>query len=114
MNKKKTTTRFVPKVKIRKNDIVKVISGDNKGKQGKVLEIYTEKNRAIVEGVNLVKKHQKPNADNPQGGILEQEASVHISNLMVIDGKGNATRIGIKEDGDKRVRFSKKTGEVIK
>ncbi len=93
-----------------------VISGNDRGKQGRVLEIITEKMRAIVEGVNMVKKHTRPNADNPKGGIIEQEAPVHISNLMVVDGKGNATRIGRKKDDKtgKTVRYSKKSGEVIK
>jgi large subunit ribosomal protein L24 len=104
------------KLHIKKGDTVMVISGNDRGKQGRVLEIITEKMRAIVEGVNMVKKHTRPNADNPKGGIIEQEAPVHISNLMVVDGKGNATRIGRKKDDKtgKTVRYSKKSGEVIK
>lgn len=104
------------KLHIKKGDTVVVISGNDRGKQGRVLTIDTEKSRAIVEGVNLVKKHTKPNADNPKGGIIEQEAGVHISNLMVVDSKGNATRVGRKKDdkSGKSVRYSKKSGEVIK
>ena len=104
------------KIKIKKGDTVKVISGVSKGKQGRVLRIDAEKGRAVVEGANLMKKHTKPNAENPQGGIIEQEAAIHISNLMLIDAKGNATRIGkkIDEKTGKPIRFSKKSGEVIK
>jgi len=104
------------KLKIKKNDTVKVISGEDKGLQGRVLRVLVEKERAIVEGINLVSKHTKPNTANPQGGIVKREASIHISNLMVVDGKGNATRVGKKEDEKtgKMVRYSKKSGEVIK
>jgi len=104
------------KINIKKGDTVKVISGESKGKQGRVLRIDAEKGRAVVEGANLMKKHTKPNADNPQGGIIEQEAALHLSNLMLVDAKGNATRIGKKKDEKtgKSVRFSKKSGEVIK
>jgi large subunit ribosomal protein L24 len=104
------------KLNIKKGDTVKVISGESKGKQGRVLRIDAEKGRAVVEGANLIKKHTKPNADNPQGGIIEQEAAIHMSNLMIVDSKGNATKIGkrIDEKTGKSVRFSKKSGEVIK
>ncbi len=104
------------KLHIKKGDTVLVISGNDKGKQGRVLDIDTEKKRAIVEGVNMVKKHTRPNADNPKGGIIESEAAVHISNLKVMDAKGNATRVGRKKDDKtgKTVRYSKKSGEVIK
>jgi large subunit ribosomal protein L24 len=104
------------KLHIKKGDTVKVISGTSKGKEGRVLRIDAQTERAVVEGANMIKKHTKPNADNPQGGIIEQEAPIHISNLMVVDGKGNATRIGRKKDEKtgKSVRFSKKSGEVIK
>lgn len=104
------------KLHIKKGDTVKVISGESKGKEGRVLRIDAETSRAVVEGANMIKKHTKPNADNPQGGIVEQEAPIHISNLMIIDGKGTATRIGRKKDEKtgKSVRFSKKSGEVIK
>ena len=99
------------KIHIKKGDMVKVIAGDAKGSQGKVLMV----DRAIVEGVNMVSKHSKANAKNPQGGIIKKEAPIHISNLMVVDGKGNATRIGRRlGDNGKLVRYSKKSGEEIK
>ncbi len=103
------------KLHIKKGDTVKVIAGDNKGQTGRVLRVLIENNRAIVEGINLVAKHTKPNAANPQGGIVKKEAPIHISNLMVIDGSGKPTRIGRKLDkNNKLVRYSKKSGEVIK
>lgn len=104
------------KLHIKKGDNVVVIAGDNKGKKGRVLEIITKSDRALVEGVNIMKKHTKPNAKTPQGGIVEKEAPVHISNLMVVDAKtGKATRIGRKVNSEgKLVRFSKKSGEEIK
>jgi len=103
------------KIKIKKGDTVKVIAGNDKGSQGRVLTVYPEKMRALVEGVNMVSKHTKAKAGNPQGGIQKKEAAIHVSNLMVLDGKGNATRIGRKQDANgKLVRYSKKTGEVIK
>ncbi|UPT65506.1 MAG: 50S ribosomal protein L24 [Sphingobacteriales bacterium JAD_PAG50586_3] len=107
------------KLHIKKGDTVAVISGDSKGQQGKVLEIIVEKERAIVEGVNMVSKHAKPNAKNPNGGIVKQEASIHISNLLPLDPKSNKpTRVGRKKDkGGKTVRFakgSKSSGEIIK
>lgn len=96
--------------------MVVVIAGDNKGSQGKVLEVQVDKQRAIVEGVNLVSKHTKPNAKSPQGGIVKQEAAIQISNLQPIDPKsGKATRVGRKEGADgKLVRYSKKSGEEMK
>jgi large subunit ribosomal protein L24 len=103
-----------PKLKVRKGDIVKVIAGDSKGAQGRVLEVILDKNRALVEGVNTVSKHSRPNAKNTQGGIVKKEAPIHISNLMVVDGKGNATRVGRREEDGKLVRYSKKSEEVIK
>jgi large subunit ribosomal protein L24 len=104
------------KLHIKKNDLVKVLAGDSKGQEGKVLTIDKAKNRAVVEGVNLVSKHTKPDAKNPQGGIIKMEASVHVSNLMLIEPKtGKVTRVGRKLDDNKKlVRYSKKTGEVIK
>lgn len=104
------------KLKIKKNDTVKVIAGEDKGQQGRVLRVMVEKERAIVEGINLVSKHSKPTSANPQGGIIKREASIHVSNLMLVDGKGNATRAGkrLDEKTGKMVRYSKKTGEVIK
>lgn len=102
------------KLHIKKGDTVKVIAGDSKGQEGKVLEIDRIKLRAIVEGVNLVSKHAKPNSANPQGGITKQEASIHISNLMILVG-GKATKIGRKRNEEgKIVRYAKKSGEVIK
>ena len=104
------------KLHIKKGDTVQVIAGDDLGKKGRVLEIIRKTNRAIVEGVNIMKKHTKPNTEYPQGGIVEKEAPIHISNLMLVDPKtGNATRIGrrLNESG-KLVRYSKKSGEEIK
>ncbi|GGZ36604.1 50S ribosomal protein L24 [Echinicola pacifica] len=104
-----------PKLHIKSGDTVKVIAGDDKGKSGKVLSINLEKRRAIVEGLNMVTKHVKPTAANPQGGIEKKEAAIHISNLMLVDPKtGDATRTGRKAgENGKLVRYSKKTGEVI-
>ena len=104
------------KLHIKKNDSVVVLAGEDKGKTGKVLKVLVEKNRALVEGVNMVSKSTKPSAKNPQGGIVKQEAPIHISNLSLVDPKsGKATRVGIKvtEDG-KKVRIAKKSGEEIK
>jgi large subunit ribosomal protein L24 len=105
-----------PKLKIRKGDLVQVIAGDSKGTQGKVLEVLLKANRAVVEGANMVSKHTKPNATNPNGGIIKKEAAVHVSNLMVVDAKtGKPTRIGKKKNADgKLVRVSKRSGEEIK
>lgn len=104
------------KLHIKKGDTVCVIAGDNKGQQGKVLKVEVSKQRAIVEGVNLVKKATKPNAKNPQGGIVEQEAPIHISNLQVLDPQsGKPTRVGRRVNAEgKLVRFAKKSGEEIK
>ncbi len=104
------------KLHIKKGDTVIVITGNNKGQKGRVLEVIRKKDRAIVEGVNLIKKHTKPNAKSPQGGIIEQESSIHISNLMLVDPKsGKPTRIDRKlNDKGKLVRYSKKSGEEIK
>ena len=102
------------KLKIKSGDNVVVIAGDHKGSEGKVMRVITEKNKAIVEGVNLVSKHEKPNTKNPQGGIVKKEAPIHISNLALIDVKSKkATRVGYKMEGDKKVRYSKKSNEVI-
>ena len=104
------------KLHIKKNDTVVVLAGEDKGKTGKVLKVLVEKNRALVECVNMVSKSTKPSAKNPQGGIVKQEAPIHISNLSLVDPKsGKATRVGIKvtEDG-KKVRIAKKSGEEIK
>ncbi len=104
------------KLNIKKGDNVKVIAGDSKGKQGKVLEVDTDKLYAIVEGVNLMSKNTKPNAKNTKGGIVKKEAGIHISNLMLIDNTGKPTRVGRKTDSktNNSVRYSKKSGEVIK
>ena len=104
------------KLHIKKGDNVMVISGNNKGQSGRVLLINVAESKAIVESVNLISKHTKPNADNPKGGIIKQEAAVHISNLMLVDKAGSATRTGLKVDEStgKKVRFSKKSGEAIK
>ncbi len=103
------------KFHIKKGDTVKVLAGEYKGKTGKVIEMLGDKNKALVEGINLVKKHNKPSAANPQGGITEMEAPVHLSNLMFVDGSGTASRIGRKKDDNgKLVRYSKKTQEIIK
>ena len=101
---------------IKKGDTVFVIYGESKGQQGRVLEIFADKSRAIVEGVNMVSKHTKPNAQSPQGGIIKKEASVHIANLLVVDpSSGKPTRIGRRlNDKDRLVRYSKKSGEEIK
>ena len=103
-----------PKFKIKKGDTVKVIAGASKGKEGKVLEVLRKTNRVLVEGVNVISKHAKPDNANPQGGIVKKEAPIHISNVMLVDNKGNATRVGRRVEGDEMVRFSKKSGEVIK
>jgi large subunit ribosomal protein L24 len=104
------------KLHIKKGDTVMVITGNSKGQQGKVLKVDIAKSKAIVEGINMVSKHTKPNAKSPQGGIIKKEALVHISNLMVIDSTGKPTRTGRRIDSkkDASVRYSKKSGEVIK
>ena len=102
------------KLKIKSGDTVTVIAGDHKGSEGKVLRVDREKNKAIVEGVNMVSKHTKPSAKNPQGGIVKKEAPIHISNLALIDPKSKkATKVGIKVEGDKKVRFSKKSNQEL-
>lgn len=101
------------KLRIKTGDVVKIISGDHKGLEGKVLSITKDKQKAIVEGVNIVKKHTKPSAQNPQGGIEEKEAPIHISNLSLLTKKGETTRVGFRMEGDKKVRYSKKSNEVI-
>ena len=102
------------KLKIKSGDIVRVIAGDHKGSEGKVLRVLREKNKAVIEGVNMVSKHTKPSAKNPQGGIVKKEAPVHISNVALIDPKTKgATKTGVKTEGDKKVRFSKKSNQVL-
>ena len=102
------------KLKIKSGDTVKVIAGDHKGSEGKVLRVLREKNKAIVEGVNLVSKHTKPCAKNPQVAIVKKEAPIHISNIALVDPKTNeATKTGVRTEGDKKVRFSKKSNQVL-
>ena len=105
-----------PKLKIRKGDLVQVIAGDSKGKQGKVLEVLLKESRAVVEGANQVSRHTKPNAANPNGGIIKKEAPIHVSNLMVVDPKsGKPTRVGKQKNAvGKSVRIAIKSGEEIK
>ena len=103
------------KFHIKKDDQVIVLAGKDKGKSGKVLKVLTDKERVLVEGVNIVSKSTKPSAKNPQGGIVKQEAPIHISNLSLIDPKsGKATRVSIKHEGKNVVRIAKKSGEEIK
>ena len=101
------------KFKIKSGDTVRVIAGDHKGTEGTILKVLKDKNKAIIEGVNMVKKHTKPSAQNPQGGIVEKEAPMHMSNLSLLTSKGETTRVGFKMEGDKKVRFSTKSNEVI-
>ncbi|MDP1726378.1 MAG: 50S ribosomal protein L24 [Bacteroidota bacterium] len=99
---------------VKKGDMVMVVAGDDKGKKGRILEIITASERALVEGINIVSRHTKPNAQNQNGGIIKKEAPVHISNLKVLDKAGNATRTGRKvNEAGKLVRVSKKSGEII-
>ena len=103
------------KLHIRKDDTVIVLAGSDKGKTGKVLKVLVKDERAIVEGINIVSKSAKPSAKNPQGGIIKQEAPIHISNLSLIDPKsGKATRVASKREGKKIIRIAKKSGEEIK
>lgn len=112
----KNKKNIQPKLKIKKGDTVKVIAGAGRaeGLQGRVLEVYPKKMRVTVEGVNIVKKHQKPSAENPQGKIQEVEAPIHISNVMLIDNEGNASRVGRRVEENKIVRYSKKSDKTIK
>ncbi|WP_158943412.1 50S ribosomal protein L24 [Granulicella sp. S190] len=101
-------------IKIKRNDKIEVIAGKDKGKQGRVLRVIAEKNRILVEGVMMVKKHMKPNPQkNIQGGIAEQESTIHISNVMLLDSDGKKTRVGSRLEGDTKVRFSKTSGTTI-
>ena len=114
MAKNRKKTRFAPKLHVKKGDRVMVIAGNDKGQSGEVLEVFPKKNRAIVDNLNMVKKHQKPTQDNP-GGIVDMPAPIHLSNLMLIDPKtGEPTRIGRKLVDGKLVRYAKKSGELIK
>jgi large subunit ribosomal protein L24 len=108
-----TQKRFAPKLKIKKGDTVIVITGEDRGKSGKVLEVYPSENRVLVQGVNMISRHTKPNAQEQKGGIIRREAPIHLSNLMLSVG-GNATRVGKRVEDGKSVRIAKSTGEVIK
>jgi large subunit ribosomal protein L24 len=101
-------------IKIKRNDTVEVIAGKDKGKRGKVIRVIADRDRVLVERVMMIKKHLKPNPQrNIQGGIAEQESPIHISNVMLVDGEGNKTRVGSRVEGDKKVRFSKVSGNNI-
>ncbi len=113
-NKKKQSKRFKPKYRIKKGDTVVVITGEDKGTEGRVLAIDTEKGKALVEDVNMITKHTKPNNQNQEGGLIKKEALIQISNLMLVDPKtGSATRVGRRIEEGKIVRYAKKSGEVI-
>ena len=101
------------KLKIKTGDTVRVIAGDHKGSEGKILKLCINKNKAIVEGVNVVKRHTKPSAENPQGGIVDKEAAIHISNLSLLTSDGETTRVGYQINGDVKERISRKTKEII-
>ena len=102
------------KLKIKTGDTVQIVSGDHKGSEGKVIRVLRDRNKAIIEGVNMVSKHEKPSAKNPQGGITKKEAPIHISNLALIDPKsGDATRVGYEVRDGVKVRVSKKSNEVV-
>ena len=102
------------KLKIKSGDTVRVITGDHKGAEGKVVKVDREKNKAIVEGVNMVSKHTKPSAKSPQGGIVKKEAPIQISNIALVDAKTKeTTKVGMRMEGDKKVRFSKKSNQVL-
>ena len=103
------------KLHIKKGDTVYVNAGNDKGKTGKVLQVIREKDRVVVEGINMISKHTKPNAKTPQGGIIKQEAGIHVSNVQLIDpASGKPTRVGYKFEGEKKIRYAKKSGEEIK
>ena len=99
--------------KIKKGDRVMVLAGKDKGRQGAVLKVFPKEERVLVEGLNVVHRHTKPSQTDPQGGIKNKEAPLHVSNVAVVDSKGKPTRVGFRMDGDKKVRFAKTTGEVI-
>ncbi len=99
--------------KIKKGDRVVVLTGKDKGRQGNVLRVLPKDGRVVVEGLNMVQRHTRPSQADPQGGIKNKEASIHVSNVAVVDSKGKPTRVGFRMDGEKKVRFAKTTGEVI-
>jgi large subunit ribosomal protein L24 len=99
--------------KIRKGDRVVVLTGKDKGRQGAVSKVFPKESRVLVDGLNIVQRHTRPSQGDPQGGIKNKEAPLHVSNVAVVDSKGKPTRVGFRMDGDKKVRFAKTTGEVI-
>jgi len=99
--------------KIRKGDRVVVLTGKDKGRQGAVSKVFPKESRVLVDGLNMVQRHTRPSQGDPQGGIKNKEAPLHVSNVAIVDSKGKATRVGFRMDGDKKVRFAKTTGEVI-
>ena len=99
--------------KIKKGDRVQVLAGKDKGRQGNVLKVLPKEDRVVVEGLNMVQRHTRPSQMDPQGGIKNKEAPLHVSNVAVVDSNGKATRVGFRVEGDKKVRFAKTTGEVI-
>jgi large subunit ribosomal protein L24 len=99
--------------KIRKGDRVVVLTGKDKGRQGSVLKVLPKESRVVVQGLNMVQRHTRPSQGDPQGGIKNKEAPLHVSNVAVVDSKGKATRVGFRMEGDKKVRFAKTTGEVV-
>ena len=99
--------------KIRKGDRVVVLTGKDKGRQGSVLKVLPKESRVVVEGLNMVQRHTRPSQGDPQGGIKNKEAPLHVSNVALVDSKGKATRVGFRMEGDKKVRFAKRTGEVV-
>jgi len=99
--------------KIKKGDRVVVLTGKDKGRQGAVSKVFPKESRVLVSGLNMVQRHTRPSQGDPQGGIKNKEAPLHVSNVAVVDSKGKATRVGFRMDGDKKVRFAKTTGEVI-
>ena len=99
--------------KIRKGDRVVVLTGKDKGRQGAVLKVFPKEERVLVEGLNIVHRHTRPSQGDPQGGIKNKEAPLHVSNVALVDSKGKATRVGFRMEGDKKVRFAKTTGEVV-
>ena len=101
------------KIKIKRDDKVLVIAGEHKGSEGKVIKVMRDQNKAIIEGVNMIKKHAKPSAQNPQGGIVEKEAPIHISNLSFTTAEGEATRVGYRVEDGNTVRFAKKYNDVV-
>jgi len=99
--------------KIKKGDDVVVLTGKDKGRTGKVLRVIPSDNRVVVQGIQVVQRHTRPSAGNPQGGIVNKEATIHLSNVALVDAKGKPTRVGFRMDGDKKVRFAKTTGDAI-